>query len=272
MKRGKGVGRVSPRESCRPSGMASTTWTVRMPAELKQKIVDTIAQTGLSPQDFITELMQTYELKKTQEIMPEIKSDIEELQNLTRRINAIFVNTAERLKIQRDTMYHELEKKLLERETIIEEQKGQISKLEKKIQELERANAALEAAKHEAEKKLEDLQEANIVLKSLVREYEAKNASLQEEIKQLNIHREENQTLRSELARVTEENKEYAAKVEKLTAEVQRLEQDKKTELEKLKLERDRAMFIMRNEYEKKINMLLEQKLEEYLKESSEKR
>ena len=116
------------------------------------------------------------------------------------------------------------------------------------------------------------MQEANTVLKSLVREYEAKNASMQEEIKQLNIHREENQTLRSELARVTEENKEYAAKVEKLTAEVQRLEQDKKTELEKIKLERDRAMFIMRNEYEKKINMLLEQKLEEYLKQSSEKR
>lgn len=243
-----------------------------MPAELKQKIVDTIAQTGLSSQDFITELIQTYELKKTQEIMPGIQSDVEELQNLTRRINAIFINTAERLKTQQDIMHHELDKKLLEKETTIEEQKEQISKLEKKIQELERANAALEAAKREAEKKLEDLQEANTVLKSLVREYEAKNASMQEEIKQLNIHREENQTLRSELARVTEENKEYAAKVEKLTAEVQRLEQDKKTELEKIKLERDRAMFIMRNEYEKKINMLLEQKLEEYLKESSEKR
>ncbi len=243
-----------------------------MPAELKQKIVDTIAQTGLSSQDFITELIQTYELKKTQEIMPGIQSDVEELQNLTRRINAIFINTAERLKTQQDIMHHELDKKLLEKETTIEEQKEQISKLEKKIQELERANAALEAAKREAEKKLEDLQEANTVLKSLVREYEAKNASMQEEIKQLNIHREENQTLRSELARVTEENKEYAAKVEKLTAEVQRLEQDKKTELEKIKLERDRAMFIMRNEYEKKINMLLEQKLEEYLKQSSEKR
>ncbi len=243
-----------------------------MPAELKQKIVDTIAQTGLSSQDFITELIQTYELKKTQEIMPGIQSDVEELQNLTRRINAIFINTAERLKTQQDIMHHELDKKLLEKETTIEEQKEQISKLEKKIQELERANAALEAAKREAEKKLEDLQEANTVLKSLVREYEAKNASMQEEIKQLNIHREENQTLRNKLARVTEENKEYAAKVEKLTAEVQRLEQDKKTELEKIKLERDRAMFIMRNEYEKKINMLLEQKLEEYLKESSEKR
>jgi len=243
-----------------------------MPAELKQKIVDTIAQTGLSSQDFITELIQTYELKKTQEIMPGIQSDVEELQNLTRRINAIFINTAERLKTQQDIMHHELDKKLLEKETTIEEQKEQINKLEKKIQELERANAALEAAKREAEKKLEDLQEANTVLKSLVREYEAKNASMQEEIKQLNIHREENQTLRSELARVTEENKEYAAKVEKLTAEVQRLEQDKKTELEKIKLERDRAMFIMRNEYEKKINMLLEQKLEEYLKQSSEKR
>lgn len=238
-----------------------------MPEELKQKIVATIAQTGLSPQDFMAELVQAYELMKTQEVMPEVQSDIQELQNLTRRINAIFINTVERLRTQQEIMCQELNQKLLEKEAIIKSQEEQTNKLERKIQELEQARAILEEAKQEIEKKLDELQETNSVLKSLIREYETKNASLQEEIKQLNMYREENQTLRSEIDRLTEENKEYAEKIDKLTDDIQRLKREKEMEIENLKLEKARAVHIVQTEYEKKINSLLEKKLEEYLKE-----
>ena len=45
------------------------------------------------------------------------------------------------------------------------------------------------------------------------------------------------------------------------------LEREKAAEIEMLKLEKGRAVSIVRSEYEKRINVLLEQKLEEYLKE-----
>ena len=119
---------------------------------------------------------------------------------------------------------------------------------------------AMEEAKNEADKKLEEQQEANSLLKSLVREYEAKNNALQEEISGLYVCKEENEELKNELNKLREENRMYAERLDQL-------EREKAAEIEMLKLEKGRAVSIVRSEYEKRINVLLEQKLEEYLKE-----
>lgn len=119
---------------------------------------------------------------------------------------------------------------------------------------------AMEEAKNEADKKLEEQQEANSLLKSLVREYEAKNNALREEINGLYVCKEENEELKNELNKLREENRMYAERLDQL-------EREKAAEIEMLKLEKGRAVSIVRSEYEKRINVLLEQKLEEYLKE-----
>ncbi|HHY42684.1 MAG TPA: hypothetical protein GX514_07550 [Thermoanaerobacterales bacterium] len=67
--------------------------------------------------------------------------------------------------------------------------------------------------------------------------------------------------MRGELTRIQEENRQQAAKIRELASEV-----------EKLKLEKDRAVLIIRSEYEKRFNNLLEQKLEEYFKAQSKEK
>lgn len=226
-----------------------------MPPELKKKIARLIEESGLTSKDLIADMVHVYELNRTQELVPEIESDVRELQTLTRRINAIFVNAVQRIKVKEELAQKEWQSQLLEKEAEIEEQKAKIQELQEKLQELEQERAALAAAKQEAESKLGDLRDVNTTLKSLVREYEERNRALQEKLDRLSGYAEENKNLRSELARMQEENRQYAAKIKELTGEI-----------EKLKLEKDRAVLIIRSEYEKRFNNLLEQKLEEYFK------
>lgn len=246
---------LSSQKDLRSHMMTDTTWSVRMPPELKEKIARLIEESGLTSKDLIADMVHVYELSRAQELLPEIESDVRELQTLTRRINAIFVNIAQRMKVKEELAQKEWQTQLLEKETEIEEQKAKIQDLQEKVQELQRERAMLVAAKQEAEKKLEDLRETNATLKSLVKEYEEKNRALQEEVKRLSTYAEENEGLRSELTRILEENRQYTAKIKELANEV-----------EKLKLEKDRAVLIIRSEYEKRFNNLLEQKLEEYFK------
>jgi len=226
-----------------------------MPAELKEKIARLAEETGMTSKDLIADMVHVYELNRVREILPEIESDIRELQGLTRRINAIFVNIAQRMKVKEELIQKEWQNRLTEKEAEFEEQKVRMQELQRRVQELERERAALIAAKQETEKKLEDLVEVNTTLKSLVKEYEEKNNVLQAEVKKLSTYATENESLRNELTRILEENRQYAAKIKELANEVERL-----------KLEKDRAVLIIRSEYEKRFNSLLEQKLEEYFK------
>jgi chromosome segregation ATPase len=241
--------------------MTDTTWSVRVPAELKEKIARLAEESGLTSKDLIADMVHVYELNRAQEMLPEIGSDIRELQGLTRRINAIFINIVQRMKTKEELMEKEWQERLLEKEAELEEQKDKTERFQRRIQELERENATLIAAKQETEKKLKDLNEVNTALKSLVREYEEKNNVLQAEVKKLSTYATENENLRGELTRIQEENRQQAAKIRELASEV-----------EKLKLEKDRAVLIIRSEYEKRFNNLLEQKLEEYFKAQSKEK
>lgn len=53
-------------------------------------------------------------------------------------------------------------------------------------------------------------------------EYKEKNSGLQAEVKKLTIYAEENESLRRELARITEENKYLAAKIKETTEQLER--------------------------------------------------
>lgn len=80
--------------------MTDTTWSVRIPAELKEKISQLLEKTGMTSKDLIADMVHIYALNKAREVLPTAESDIRELQELTRRISAIFVNLVERIKIE----------------------------------------------------------------------------------------------------------------------------------------------------------------------------
>ena len=147
-----------------PGEMADTTWSVRMPEKLKEKINQLIEET-LTNKDFVADMVQVYELNKVREMSRETESDIRELQRLTRRINAIFVNVIERMKTQHEFFQKEADKKLQEKDTNIQEQRNQINQLKQKIQFLEQSIMAMEEAKR-SRQKLEEQQEGKQPLKA----------------------------------------------------------------------------------------------------------
>jgi len=61
------------------------TWSVRMPEEMKEKISAMITESGLNAKDFISQIIQTYELKAARKLQPVMDADIEELSLLTSR-------------------------------------------------------------------------------------------------------------------------------------------------------------------------------------------
>lgn len=246
--------------------MTDTTWSVRIPAELKEKISQLLEKTGMTSKDLIADMVHIYALNKAREVLPTAESDIRELQELTRRISAIFVNLVERIKIEGELTQKEWQSRLAEKEAELEKQKARLQELQRTVQGLEEDKKVLAEAKQEIEEELAAAVEMNTTLKSLVNEYKEKNSGLQAEVKKLTIYAEENESLRRELARITEENKYLAAKIKETTEQLERAKQEKETELEKARLEKDHAVLAVRNEYEKKVNALLEQKFAKYLK------
>lgn len=55
------------------------TWSVRMPEEMKEKISVMINESGLNAKDFISQIIQAYELKAARKLQPVMDADIEEL-------------------------------------------------------------------------------------------------------------------------------------------------------------------------------------------------
>ena len=216
--------------------MTDTTWSVRIPAELKEKISQLLEKTGMTSKDLIADMVHIYALNKAREVLPTAESDIRELQELTRRISAIFVNLVERIKIEGELTQKEWQSRLAEKEAELDKYKVQLQELQKAVQELEEEKKILIAAKQEIEKKLAAAAEMNTTLKSLVNEYKEKNSALQAEVKKLTIYAEENESLRRELARITERTNILQRKSRNNGA-TRRAKQEK-AELEKARLEK----------------------------------
>lgn len=66
--------------------MADTTWGVKVPEELKEKVTEAMQNSGLSSKEFVENLLQTYELSHLKETQSVISPDIDELQALTLKI------------------------------------------------------------------------------------------------------------------------------------------------------------------------------------------
>ena len=217
--------------------MTDTTWSVRIPAELKEKISQLLEKTGMTSKDLIADMVHIYALNKAREVLPTAESDIRELQELTRRISAIFVNLVERIKIEGELTQKEWQSRLAEKEAELDKYKVQLQELQKAVQELEEEKKILIAAKQEIEKKLAAAAEMNTTLKSLVNEYKEKNSALQAEVKKLTIRRRK----REFAARVGTHNRReqhLAAKIKETTEQLERAKQEKETELEKARLEK----------------------------------
>ena len=74
-----------------------STWSVRIPDELKEKITNIVTESGLNTKEFLANIIQSYELKMVGTEKPLFESDIDELRSITGRMNNIYVNILEKM-------------------------------------------------------------------------------------------------------------------------------------------------------------------------------
>ncbi|MEN1761729.1 hypothetical protein [Anoxynatronum sibiricum] len=77
--------------------MPDTTYSVRVPEELKEKMTQVMQESGLTGKEFVSDLLSLYQLHLAKENVPvALQSDIDELRRYTNRINHIYANIVER--------------------------------------------------------------------------------------------------------------------------------------------------------------------------------
>lgn len=185
-----------------------TTWSVKMTDGLKEKIAGSLQESGLTGKEFMEVLLNTYEQVKKDR--PEITPDLDELETLTKRICAIYVNVGERITTllnDKDNSY----------KTLVTEKTDLARTLQKRITELENAlkekitiakELAAEKDKIQEEKinldlrqqrEIQQLAEINQSNKSLIEEYRQKNDTLAGLLAEYETYKNQIQELKKEV-------------------------------------------------------------------------
>lgn len=155
-----------------------TTWSVRMPEEMKEKISAMITESGLIPKDFMAQIMQLYELNTVKQIQPFMATDVEELSQLTGRIQHIFVNLCERVTTFQQQRDEEFGVKLSEKDSMLSIFNERIQALEGQFSQYEEETGLLKKQYDELCQQHAQAEEICETHKALVLEYREKNDTL----------------------------------------------------------------------------------------------
>lgn len=258
--------------------MADTTYSVRIDEETKEKIGELVKKSGLNSKDFMTDLLQTYEINKTKEVVPLIEKDLDELQILTRRINSIYINVGERIDLiskDKDEQYKDL---LAKKDNLI-------YTLQTKIQGIEELNSIMNSDVQRLENELKDSKEENLNLenkysqdintytevnasnKALIQEYKNKIESLNKVIEENRQYKSAADKSQQELLNITTEmnsfkniNIELTKEIEQLNSTLESLKTKSKEDLselkEKLNFEKEKALLVLEKNHQDSIQKL----------------
>lgn len=155
-----------------------TTWSVRIPEEMREKISTMITDSGLNSKEFLTQAIQVYELKAARKLQPIMETDIDELTQITGRIHNIFINLCERITNFQRQKSEEFGLKLKEKDDMIAVFNDRIKNQEKTLMDQEEEAGRLKKQFNEMHDQcinLNDVCEAN---KALISEYREKNETL----------------------------------------------------------------------------------------------
>ena len=245
--------------------MSDVTFGVKVPEEMKSELSQIMKEHALSGKEFMSMLLASYHLDKAKDETQLFESDIIELQNLTKRIQNIFLNMTEKSKLNYQEEQQALEKVIeaqqLENETVIKEQEKLKKMLEEaKVREhdIKQKELALQKSNDESAKEILTLKrqlENNVLLH---KKFEAEVAQLNERIdgyKRLEVEIEERN---KENTKIKSRNDEMASEIWFLQREIEKLQKEKEQLSEKYESEKT----YIAAQFELKLkNELLEQKL-----------
>jgi len=149
-----------------------------MPEEMKEKISAMINESGLIPKDFMAQIMQLYELNTIKQIQPFMATDVEELSQLTGRIQHIFINLCERVTSYQQQREEEFGVKLSEKDSMLSIFNDRIQALERQLSRYEEEMGILKKRYDDLFQQHEQAEEICETHKALVMEYREKNDTL----------------------------------------------------------------------------------------------
>lgn len=158
--------------------MADTVLSVRIDEELKQKFIELAQESGINNKELMEVMVSQFEMGKVSDGSSQFNQDFEELQRITKRMNEIYLNLADRTYLR----WLELENK---DRTIKREQEEKIQVLESKLAVIEEKDLELQHLKDEIKQKelqFKEMNEERDNIKDLNRLLRDKNSLLEKEM------------------------------------------------------------------------------------------
>lgn len=158
--------------------MADTVLSVRVDEELKQKFIELAQESGINNKELMEVMVSQFEMGKVSDGSSQFNQDFEELQRITKRMNEIYLNLADRTYLR----WLELENK---DRTIKREQEEKIQVLESKLAVIDEKDLELQHLKDEIKQKelqLKEMNEERDNIKDLNRLLRDKNSLLEKEM------------------------------------------------------------------------------------------
>lgn len=260
----------------------NTPFSVRMEQEDKEKLLKLIQDSGKSNKEFMTSLINIYDLNKAKIEMPEIAQDIEGLEALTKQISDYYVNMGKRIEAIRKSKDIEFAKETEIYKDKIETLKDENNNINEKFISLQEVYNNINSDYDKLNKQLSQLQESLNDKNLLVEEYKSKNDTLTgllSEYKQYKIEIEKykksleaSQKQNTNLANEIKENNKIIENLKKdLNSKVVELGNKYKSNIEALKdkadIEKSKEILILQKQHQEeiqKINLKNNKTIEEY--------
>lgn len=267
--------------------MADTTYTVKVAEDIKERLQTLIESSGQSSKDFFADMISQFELANTKKLSPLLSADIDELMNLTTRINHLFVNIGERINGMEASSRLRLEDEVRDRDALLGMLQQQVERLqsdaaqaEEKTKELLIDNAVLKdtlaSAEQARQSEAAQLREINQKNNALIEGYDEKIDTLTRLLEEYKPCADENISLMQALKRaqgdaesLRQETTQLSEQLLMLQAEIrtreatsrQAQEQALAYQQRKMELERDQLILEQRMKH----NADLEQVREAYM-------
>ncbi|WP_346939318.1 hypothetical protein [uncultured Clostridium sp.] len=164
--------------------------SVRISEELKEKFQSLAEVEGINNKEFMDLIIRNYELNKAATGTDFIKSDIEELQSIIKRILDIYINMVEKNKVKNSEIVNSFKGTLEEESNRSEKLKENIESVKKELEDLNSQNKELKDSLEEYKNLLEKEREDTKGYKEL-------NIMLKEKVSELNGYKNEAENLRS---------------------------------------------------------------------------
>lgn len=241
-----------------------STWSVRIPDEMKEKISGLVSESGLNSKDFLAQIIQVYELKNAKDTQPLLGSDIDELSCITGRINSIFINIGDRITSYLKQKEEESHLKLEEKSQMLELFHKRIKEQDEKILLYQDNINLLEKDNEEIRFKSTQLNEICEANKALLAEYNDKGETLSALHNENKEYKTVVENLKTELSTKKELQQasevkihEFESTIATLKNQLQTVESEcsetLKKELELLHFNKDKEILHLKTDYQQRM-------------------